>query len=78
LKALRTGLRIDTREIAFQCPSLIPNEQWQPLEILKAPLNLDSLQLFWKKLDNFLVTMAVISTQDTIEIIPDYFIQLEQ
>ena len=75
LKALRTGLRIDTREIAFQCPSLSTNDDWQPLEIIIAPVSLDSIQLFWRKLDKYLVTLAVISPIENLHVSSDDFIQ---
>ncbi|MBW6473574.1 MAG: 4'-phosphopantetheinyl transferase superfamily protein [Anaerolineaceae bacterium] len=59
LKALQIGLRIDTRQIAFNLPSLATNVDWQPVEILKCPAEGNNLKLFWRKLNHSLVTLAI-------------------
>jgi|AutmiccommuBRH23_1029490.scaffolds.fasta_scaffold00009_191 4'-phosphopantetheinyl transferase len=75
MKAMQTGLRIDTREIAFQCPSLNLNDEWQPMVITHAPVDMKLIQLFWKKLDNFVITLAVISADEPIKVSPENIIQ---
>lgn len=71
LKALQTGLRYDTREIAIQCPSFIMKDEWEALPIIKSPEKQDSTRLIWRKLENFLITLAVISNEEIFEILPE-------
>jgi phosphopantetheinyl transferase len=59
VKALQIGLRVDTRQIAFNLPSLKFNEDWQPIEILECPAECKYLKLFWRKLNHSLVTLAI-------------------
>ena len=59
VKALQIGLRIDTRQMAFKLPSLATNEDWQPVEILKCPVEGKNLKIFWRKLNHSLVTLAI-------------------
>jgi 4'-phosphopantetheinyl transferase len=71
LKALKTGLRYDTREIVLQCPSFILKDEWEPIHIIKSPEKQDSTHLFWRKLENYLITLAVISKNEQFEILPE-------
>jgi 4'-phosphopantetheinyl transferase len=75
MKAMQTGLRIDTREIEFLCPALNLNDEWQPMVITQAPVDMKSIQLFWKKLDNFVITLAVITKEESLKISPEKIIQ---
>jgi len=59
VKALQIGLRLDTRQIAFNLPSLKSNEDWQPIEILECPSEAKNLKLFWRKLNGALITLAI-------------------
>lgn len=59
LKALQMGLRIDTRQIALEIPNFSVSDDWQPLEIRICPSEGSHLQLFWKKLGQALLTLAI-------------------
>jgi phosphopantetheinyl transferase len=59
VKALQIGLRIDTRQMAFNLPSLATNVDWQPIEILQCPAEGKNLKLFWRKLNHDLITLAI-------------------
>ncbi|PKO06273.1 MAG: hypothetical protein CVU41_07510 [Chloroflexi bacterium HGW-Chloroflexi-3] len=59
VKALQIGLRIDTRQIAFNLPPLKTYEDWQPIKILQCPAECKNLKLFWRKLNHSLVTLAI-------------------
>ncbi|MDO9086207.1 MAG: 4'-phosphopantetheinyl transferase superfamily protein [Anaerolineaceae bacterium] len=77
LKALQTGLRYDTREIAIHCPSFIYKDEWEAIEIIKSPEKQDSTRLFWRKLENYLITLAVISKNEQFEILPENILAVE-
>jgi phosphopantetheine--protein transferase-like protein len=77
LKALQTGLRYDTREIAIQCPSFIMKDEWEALPIIQSPEKQDSTRLFWRKLENYLITLAVISKNEQFEILPENILAVE-
>lgn len=59
LKAHQIGLRIDTRKMELQIPSVESGVDWCPLEILKCPTDMQPMMLFWKQMDQFLITMAI-------------------
>ena len=77
LKALQTGLQYDTREIAIQCPSFIMEDEWEPIQIIKSPEKQDSTRLFWRKLENYLITLAVISKDENFKLLPEYILALK-
>jgi hypothetical protein len=43
--------------------------------ITHAPVDMKLIQLFWKKLDNFVITLAVISADEPIKVSPENIIQ---
>lgn len=59
LKAHQIGLRIDTREMELQIPSVDSGVGWCLLEILKCPAEMQPMVLYWKQMDHFLITMAI-------------------
>jgi 4'-phosphopantetheinyl transferase len=59
VKALKIGLRIDTRQIALDPLPLISHGNWQRIEILHCPSEAKNLKLFWRKLNHSLVTLAI-------------------
>ncbi len=59
LKALQLGLRIDTRQIALGIPNFDITDDWQPLDIRKCPPEATHLQLFWKRVDKAVLTLAI-------------------
>jgi len=61
MKALQTGLRIDTRRIEIQNHSAVEINGWKSLEISDYPGGYQSTKLFWKQLGPILITLAVLS-----------------
>jgi 4'-phosphopantetheinyl transferase len=59
VKALKIGLRIDTRQITLDLPPLTSHENWQPVAILQTPAEGKNLKLFWRTLNLSLVTLAI-------------------
>lgn len=59
VKALQIGLRIDTRQFALDLQPLTSHADWQPIEIRKSPVEYKRINLFWRKLKNALVTLAI-------------------
>jgi len=76
LKALQLGLRVDTRQIALGCPSFQSRPGWQALEIIYHPAELNHLTLFWRRVDQTIITMAIKQKYHDVEISPDRFIQI--
>lgn len=76
VKALQIGLRIDTRQIAFNLPSLSSPEGWQPVEILQCPAESKNLLLFWWKLNHALVTLAIKYNQQENTFYPEIIQQI--
>lgn len=75
LKALQLGLRMDTRQIALEIPNFSTAVDWQPLKIRQCPSEAAHLQLFWKKLDQTVLTLAIKHKHQEVDISPDGFIQ---
>ncbi len=76
LKALQLGLRIDTRQIALGIPDLNAEDDWQPLKIRQCPPEAAHLQLFWKRVDQAVLTLAIKQKHPDLEISPDRLIQI--
>ena len=59
LKAHQIGLRIDTREMELEIPSVESCLGWCPIEILRCPVEMQAMALYWKQMDHFLITLAI-------------------
>jgi len=63
MKALQTGLRLDTRQIEIHIPTFEENNGWNKLELSTYPGSFQSTKLFFKRIDPILITMAVFSSE---------------
>lgn len=63
MKALQTGLRIDTRQIEIQIPSGAESNGWKKLEISVYPGGYQSENLFWRQSGSIIITVAILSSQ---------------
>ncbi|OJX38149.1 MAG: hypothetical protein BGO78_08970 [Chloroflexi bacterium 44-23] len=62
LKALQTGLRIDTRQVEVAFTELvIKEEDWQPLQIVHSPSSAESQTLSWLLQPPYVITLAEIA-----------------
>jgi len=60
LKALSTGLRKDTRSIEIDCgPSERKPEGWQPLGIKLNFTGQNSLRLWWRREENYVISICL-------------------
>ncbi len=63
MKALQTGLRIDTRLIEIQIPSGAEFNGWKKLGISVYPGGYQTANLFWRQSGSILITLAILSSQ---------------
>ena len=61
LKAMQTGLRIDTRQVEVAFIDLIINESWHPLQIVHCPSSAETQTLFWLFQPPYIITLAMLS-----------------
>jgi 4'-phosphopantetheinyl transferase len=61
MKALQTGLRIDTRQIEIRMPFTLEKKDWNSLEISNYPGGYQSAYVFWKRTESMIITLAVLS-----------------
>jgi 4'-phosphopantetheinyl transferase len=77
MKALQTGLRIDTRQIEIQIPSGAEINGWKKLDISVYPGDYQTASLFWRQSGSIINTLAILSSQRIEEkIIPMNLIQV--
>ena len=63
MKALQTGLRIDTRQIEIQIPSSEEINGWKKLDISVYPGGYQTARLFWRQSGPIIITLAILSSQ---------------
>jgi 4'-phosphopantetheinyl transferase len=63
MKALQTGLRIDTRQIEIQIPSGTEFNGWKKLNISVYPGGYQTVNLFWRQSGLIIITIAILSSQ---------------
>lgn len=63
LKALQTGLSMDTRQIAIGSFEATDKTGWQEIPILRSPSRMNCQAIFWRTLNSGLLTMAVLSDE---------------
>lgn len=61
LKALQTGLHLDTRQVEVACENLTPPNDWQELSIKHCPSSAALQQLYWLCHSSYIVTLAMLS-----------------
>lgn len=59
LKALSTGLRMDTRSIEFDCPNHLADDGWQPLVMRLNQPQIKNLRLLWRREEFFVLTICL-------------------
>lgn len=60
LKALQTGLRIDTRQVEVGFEELSPSPKWQELKIKSCPSTAANQQLFWSYRAPYVITLCML------------------
>jgi 4'-phosphopantetheinyl transferase len=68
LKALSTGLRMDTRSIEFDCPNHPVDDGWQPLEMRRTLSQIKNLRLLWRREENFVLTICLPADESELPI----------
>ena len=63
LKALQTGLSMDTRQIAISSLEATNKMGWQEIPILRSPSRMKSQAIFWKTIQNGVLTVAILSDE---------------
>ena len=76
LKALKTGLRIDTRKMIFEIPEIQLKESWSKLTILESPGGADNFQLFWKCHGGLIISLAIKSEKQAYKFSPASICQI--
>ncbi len=76
LKALKMGLRIDTRKLIFELPEIQQKESWSRLTILVSPGGAENIQLFWKCMDNMIISLAIKSEKQEYKFSPASICQI--
>jgi 4'-phosphopantetheinyl transferase len=67
LKALRIGLRADTRSVELLAPAAAQPGQWTPLCARTSLPGAQDLRLWWQTRDNLVLTLAVIQSMDALQ-----------
>ena len=77
MKAMQTGLKIDTRQIEIE---IEPGERingWESLTLTKIPHDFNRGNLFWKQTGSIIITMAIMtSAQDNKNLLPMNIIEI--
>lgn len=60
LKALQTGLSIDTRQVEVSLDPIVMDEDWQPLSIVRIPSQAKKQSLSWLFQPPYLITLATL------------------
>jgi len=76
LKAHQIGLRLDTRQIALKCPTFETGQEWQPLEITHQPAEMNQMDLFWRLMDQTIITLAIKQNHQALDVSPGSLIQI--
>ncbi len=66
LKALQTGLSLDTRKVEIDIESREIKQGWQVIPILQCPEPYLHQTVLWKPLNNQLMTIAILSNEITL------------
>ena len=67
LKALRIGLRADTRSVELLAPAAAQAGLWAPLSARTSLPGAQDLRLWWQARENLVLTLAVIQSMDAVE-----------
>lgn len=76
LKALKIGLRIDTRKLIFEIPEIQHEERWSRITILESPGELENIHLFWKSMGNMIISLAINSKKQAYKFSPASICQI--
>ncbi len=60
LKALQTGLRIDTREVAVSVSSFESSEQWRSIRVSRCAKHTGFVNAAWRSIGDFVLTCAAL------------------
>ncbi len=60
LKALQTGLRLDTRDVAVTVPVLEPSEQWKSIRVSQCATHTGFVNAAWRSIGDFVLTCAAL------------------
>lgn len=70
MKAMHTGLSIDTRQVEIGFFPYDHENVWQTLSVIQYPEKSNNAYLFWQRQGEKIITLAVLSQQDTQERLP--------
>ncbi len=60
LKALQTGLRIDTREVAVSVSSFESSQQWKTIQVSRCAKHNGFVSAAWRSIGDFVLTCAAL------------------
>jgi phosphopantetheinyl transferase (holo-ACP synthase) len=60
LKALQTGLRVDTREVAVSISSFETSEQWKSIRVSRCAKHTGFVNAAWRSIGDFVLTCAAL------------------
>lgn len=60
LKALQTGLRLDTREVAVTVPALETSDQWKSIQVDHCAKHTGFVNAAWRSIGDFVLTCAAL------------------
>ena len=67
MKAMHTGLSIDTRQVEFGFCPVDQEKVWQNLNVIHYPENSNNANLFWQRQGGKIITLAVLTQADKQE-----------
>lgn len=76
LKALKIGLRVDTRKLIIEVPDIKRKESWSKLTVLESPGGADNFQLFWKCIGDLIISLAIKSEKQAYKFSPASICQI--
>ena len=70
MKAMHTGLSIDTRQVEFGFFPVDHNITWQSLCVLHYPEKSNNADLYWQRQGEIIISLAVLSQKEQLERLP--------